>query len=501
MAIDRSLYYLYSKSFYDFFIETWSILNPNPLELNWHIQYICETLQDFYESSDQYLIINIPPRFLKTNIVSIAFPAWVWLRNPQKYFIHTSYSDSLVLKSHYLKRLLIKSQKYQSVCDYELQSGADSKGEYFNSKQGYSYAVTVGGALTGQGGDIILVDDPHSPLMARSDIKRQHALDWYSDTLQSRLNNPKTGKTILIMQRLHEDDLTGYILSHKNNIRHISLQLIAESDQKIVMPISKTVINLKRGDLLDKNRFNMDIVNDLKRNMGSYNFSGQYQQSPVPASGGTIKREWVKFYNPRIKKDFEFHIHSWDFAFKANDDNDFVAGQDWGKDNANIYLCDFIKERLTFNQSLQEMAKFTKKNSNYSEILIEDKANGSAIHDTIKEHIMGVIPIEPEGSKEARVHAVSPLWEAGNVYLPCDSDQQTIDRYNQSPTKENYTRLSISPEVEDFIKSMITFPKGKHDDDVDAMSQALFRIKSTSSFDNMVNSVYNIGRYRVQDYS
>jgi predicted phage terminase large subunit-like protein len=303
------------------------------------------------------------------------------------------------------------------------------------------------------------------------------------------------------MQRLHEDDLTGYILSHKNNIRHISLQLIAESDQKIVMPISKTVINLKRGDLLDKNRFNMDIVNDLKRNMGSYNFSGQYQQSPVPASGGIIKREWVKFYNPRIKKDFEVHIHSWDFAFKANDDNDFVAGQDWGKDNANIYLCDFIKERLTFNQSLQEMAKFTKKNSNYSEILIEDKANGTAIHDTIKEHIMGVIPIEPEGSKEARVHAVSPLWEAGNVYLPCDSDQQTIDRYNQSPTKENYARLSISPEVEDFIKSMATFPKGKHDDDVDAMSQALFRIKSTTSFDNMVNSVYNLGRYRVQDYS
>jgi len=322
----------------------------------------------------------------------------------------------------------------------------------------------------------IIVDDPHNPKNAESDAERNSALDFFKMTLPSRLNDKRNGVIIVIMQRLHEEDISGYILSKDLGYTHLCLPAEAEEKMVIHFPISNKEIIRKPGDVLNPKREPKDVLEQLKKDMGSYAYSGQYQQNPVPTGGGVFKKWWWRYWKPKgiklppvrvkgengeyilieaedLPDDMEETAQSWDLTFKNNKDNDYVAGEVWGRKGANRYMIDLVKDRLEFTETLDAIRKLTKQYPQAKRKLVEDKANGPAVMSMLKSELGGLIPINPgSDSKESRAFAITPIVESGNVYLP-------------HPLLKTW--------VDDFIEDCAKFPKVAHDDTIDAMTQML----------------------------
>lgn len=445
---------------------------------SWHIGAICEYLQAVTDGQIKRLLINMPPRNLKSVTATVMYPCWTWINNPYKRFISVSYADELSKRHNMDRRTVIESNWYQKNWsnNFTLKDDLNTQRRFANDKEGFMFSTSINGKLTGDGGDIIILDDPHNPKKAESDAERQQALDFFKMTLPSRLNDKKNGAIIVIMQRLHEEDISGYILSKELGYEHLCLPAEAEEKTIIQLPISKKEIIREKGDILNPKREGKEELEQLKRDMGSYAFSGQYQQNPVPAGGGMFKKWWWRYWKPkgmdlppvRVKNEqgeyviinaidlpdkFSEEAQSWDMSFKSNKDNDFVAGGVWGKKDADRFMIDIVKERMEFTESLDAIRKLTRQYPNAKRKLVEDKANGPAVISMLKHEISGLIPINPGAdSKEARAFAVTPIVESGNVYLP---------------------HPMIAPWVDDFINNCAKFPKCAHDDDVDQMTQIL----------------------------
>jgi predicted phage terminase large subunit-like protein len=334
----------------------------------------------------------------------------------------------------------------------------------------------VGGAATGEGGDRIVVDDPHNVGEAESDLVRRSALDWWDQVMSTRLNDPKTGAKVIVMQRVHEADLTGHVLE-QGGYELLCLPAESEEGSTRVTLIGWSDPRTEAGELLWPERFGPAELEALKRSMGSYAAAGQLQQRPAPAEGGILKRYWWRYWKPPgvslppimvrlpdgqqqlipaidLPENFDEQVQSWDMAFKDVDSSDFVVGQVWGKKRADKFLLDQLKDRLDFPKTLEAVRKLTTKWHQTHAKLVEDKANGTAVIATLKHEISGLIAVNPEGGKESRASAVSPQVESGNVYLP---------------------HPSLFPWVNGFRDECASFPNGAHDDQVDAMSQALLR--------------------------
>jgi predicted phage terminase large subunit-like protein len=262
------------------------------------------------------------------------------------------------------------------------------------------------------------------------------------------------------MQRLHELDLTGHVLARESSRwEHVSLPAVAPEDKEWIFPSSKEVKNQKAGDLLWEARLPQSFLDTQRVGMGSWAFNGQYQQTPAPLDGGIIKRQWVRFYRQMPEK-FEFMVQSWDCTFSGGSDNDFVAGQVWGRSGGKYFMLPYrTYDRLDFGPTMAAIkachAKFPQANA----VLIEDKANGPAIISELQKEIAGVVPVNPEGGKIARAQATAPLWESGSIELP---DPQVFG----------------CTWIEDYLHNICTFPKAAHDDDVDATSQALIYMRN-----------------------
>lgn len=467
------------KNLHFFLKKAWSVIEPAaPFEDNWHIGAICEYLTAVQQGQIKRLLINMPPRNLKSVTATVMFPCWYWILNPYKRFISVSYSDSLSRKHNMDRRTIITSPWYQKNWSevFSLKDDENRQNKFGNDKQGFMYSTSTGGTLTGEGADVIIVDDPHNPKNAESDAERQSAIDFFKMTLPSRLNDKRNGVIITIMQRLHEEDISGYILSNDLGYTHLCLPAEAEEKLTIQLPISNKTITREAGDVLNPKREPKEVLEQLKKDMGSYAYSGQYQQNPVPSGGGMFKKWWWRYWKPkgmdlppvRVKNEkgeyisieaidlpecFDEESQSWDMSFKNNKDNDFVAGGVWGKKDADRFMLDLVLERMEFTEALQSVRNLTAKYPNTERKLVEDKANGPAIISMLKHEISGLIPYNPgQDSKEARAFAVTPLVEAGNVYLP---------------------HPQIAPWVDDMINTCAKFPKVAHDDVVDQMSQIL----------------------------
>lgn len=299
-------------------------------------------------------------------------------------------------------------------------------------------------------------DDPHNVNDAPSALIRERTLDWWDQAMSTRLNNPKTGAKVIVMQRVHQDDLSGHVLK-QGGYEHLKLPAEYEGT-KTMTSIGWEDPRTDVGDLLWPERFGTSELVSLKRSMGSYAAAGQLQQRPAPLEGGLIKKAWFQFY--RTLPQMDGVIQSWDMAFKDTKGSDFVAGQVWGYAGADRYLVDRFKQRVDFVESVKAVEAMSGKHPLTRTKLVEDKANGPAVISTLRHKISGLIPVTPEGGKIARVNAVVPAIEAGNVYLP---------------------HPDIAPWVNEFIEECAQFPNSAHDDEVDAMSQALLYLENRKS--------------------
>lgn len=424
---------------------------------NWHIDLIASKLKDVADGKINRLIINIPPRNLKSICASVAFPAWLLGHYPHHKIICASYASDLAIKLATDCRQVMQAPWYQEVFpNTKLAASRVSASDFHTTKNGGRMAVSTGGGITGRGADILIIDDPLKPDDAPSDVIRNNVNTWFDGTAYTRLNSKKDGAIIIIMQRLHLDDLVGYAIE-KGGWEVINLPAIAEEYTEHVYETLYGQRKVVRppGSPLHGERESLETLAIIKANMSEYQFYSQYQQSPVPLGGGMIKHEWLQRYETHeLPESFEMIVQSWDTASKVHNFSDFSVGITLGIKNKKIYVIDIKRERMDF-PTLRRAALAAYNQYKPNTILIEDASSGTQLVQDLKEQdIYCVKPVRPEGDKKSRLFAQASIFDSGKVYLP------THARW-----------------VDDFIHELTAFPSAKFDDQVDAMSQALTYIR------------------------
>jgi predicted phage terminase large subunit-like protein len=467
-----------TRSFREFVLQAWPVIEPStPFVPGWHIDAIIEHLEAISYGHIRNLLINVPPRHMKSLLVSVLWPAWEWIRWPERRFLYSSYAAQLSIRDSVKCRRLIESPWYQERWGdrFALTGDQNTKGRFENSRSGYRLSTSVGGAATGEGGDRIVCDDPHNVQEAESDSVRKGTLDWWDIVMSTRVNDPRSAAKVVVMQRCHQLDLSGHLLE-QGGWEHLCLPAEYEGSSRATS-IGWSDPRTDHSELLWPERFGPAEIESLKRTLGSYAAAGQLQQRPSPAGGGIFKRHWFRYFQPRgmnlppvvvslpdgtqvsiaaIEAPYKVaeQIQSWDCSFKDLQTSGYVVGQVWARAGSAYLLGDQVRARMDCPATVKAVRQLSDKWPGTIAKLIEDKANGSAVIQMLSHEIPGLLPVNPEGGKIARAAAVSPLIEAGNVYLP---------------------HPLYAPWVNDFIEECAAFPNGAHDDQVDAMTQALLR--------------------------
>lgn len=430
-------------------------------KMNWHHKLMCEYLNKWVKREIKRLMVFMPPRHGKSELVSRKLPAFIFGQNPDAKIISTSYSADLasamnrdvqrIIDSPAYKKLFprtrLNDSNIRTVTGKALRNS--DKFEIVGYKGAYRSAGVDGG-ITGMGGDYIIIDDPVKNRQdANSPTMRKKVFDWYTSTLYIRLE--KDGCILITLTRWHDDDLAGKLLSAMKTNEFADkwevLCLPAIYEPSIAKPYD---IRTVEGAALWPWKYNERALRTMKATMGSFEWSALYQQRPQPAEGSIIKQQWLKFYQT-LPKCSEVVI-SWDMTFKDTDGTDYVVGTVWGRSGADAYLIDLVRRRMGFTDTLAAFRQLTTRYKNARVKLVEDKANGPAVIDTLRHQIPGILPVKPTGSKQARCYAVSYLFESGNIYIP---------------------EPSLKTWVNDYIEEITQFPSGAHDDQVDSTTQAL----------------------------
>lgn len=317
-------------------------------------------------------------------------------------------------------------------------------------------------SIIGEGGDFLIIDDPHDPKSVRSDVQRTTELEWIDQEFLTRVNDPKTVAKICIMQRLDQRDASAHLLE-KGNWDHLMLPAEFEPERKCYTSLGWEDPRTELNQPLWPERFGPAEISDAKKDMGSKAWAGQGQQRPAPAEGNIIKRNWFKYYKV-LPEDIDFWAISVDLSFDEGPKNSFAVFQVWARQRGNRYLVSQIRRQMGFTEQLSSFQLAVSTQPIIHAKWVEKKANGAALISMVQKEIAGVLAVEPMGSKQARLEAVSPQIEAGNVYLP-------------DPT------VPGNEWVSDYIEEMVTFPNALNDDQVDATSQALLKLTSQSPTD------------------
>ncbi len=512
LDLDEILAELSARSLRDFVPEAWRILEPStPFQGNWHIDVICEHLEAQTRGELRNLIINIPPRHTKSRTVNVIWPTWEWLTRPGTRWLHASYAAQLATRDSVEARLIVQSEgigsslrpheaadrgllerigyrglvgilarQHTAGCRtdrckhwahtgvWELTGDQNMKTKFVNTERGYRISTSVGGTATGEGGERLVVDDPHKADEVQSDVRRQAVLDWYDQTWTTRLNDPKTGTKTLIMQRLHEDDLTGHLIE-RGGYEHLCLPAEYEPKHPFVWPDDPRT---QPGDLLWPERLGPPQIDEKKRDLGSYGYSGQFQQRPTPAEGGIFKRAWWRFY-PRdtdlTKVGFDRLYTTWDTALKEKTTSDYTVGIAWGAKGADRYVLRVVRGQWNLPEAKTQVKQLhawlleNVREDMVPQHYFENAAMGPDLMAAMRSKLAGVTPLDAEGDKIARAHAVTPILEAGNVYVP---GAENADLTGYDPT--------FTPsEIRDLIEECSGFPNGSYDDQVDAFVYGL----------------------------
>ncbi|WP_129408074.1 phage terminase large subunit [Marinitoga lauensis] len=409
-------------------------------------EYLASVLEKVERGEIKRLMVFMPPQHGKSTTISDTFPSWYLGKHPEESVIAVAYGDDLAYRFGKNNRQKIK-EFGKEIFNIEVSKEKSSMTDWLISKHnGGMRSVGIGGSITGHGADLLIIDDPFKNReQADSETYREKVWNEWQNTLLTRVH--PNGKIIIIMTRWHEDDLAGRLLkTEKENWYIVSLPVVCDSEED--------PLNRKLGETLwPEGGYDKKWAEEKKKSVGSRTWEALYMQRPSPSEGGILKRNWWKWYK-QLPSDIDEMIQSWDMAFKDKKESDYVVGQVWARKGANKYLVDQVRARMNFPATIRAVKTLSLKWPQARLKLVEDKANGPAVIATLKDEIPGLVPVEPRGSKIARAEAVSPDIEAGNVYLP-----------------EN------APWIHDFIEECAAFPNGAHDDQVDAMTQALDRLK------------------------
>ncbi|MCK1707659.1 phage terminase large subunit [Bradyrhizobium sp. 143] len=439
---------------------------------NWHIDAIAHQLMRVHDGDCRRLLINQPPRSLKSLSVSVAFVAWLLGHDPSRRIIVVSYASELSAELHRQFRMVIESGWYQELFP-AMRPAKDTGTELVTTTGGSRYATTVGGTLTGRGADLIIIDDPLKAEEAMLEPGRNRVTDWFGGTLVSRLNEKQTGCIIVVMQRLHEDDLAGHLLQ-AGGWHHLDLPAIAVEDSDI--PIGKDrVFRRRTGDLLHPRREGKPVLERIKAEIGSLQFSAQYQQRPVPLERNLIKRDWFCRYDQLPAAGASgYVVQSWDTAMMTGKANDYSVCTTWRMIKNDYYLLDVYRGRHQYPDLRRAVAALATKYS-ADAVLVEDAGPGIAMLQDLQRDTPNGMPrpigIKPEGSKADRMAAQSFRIEAGQVHLPADA-----------------------PWLDDYLLALLAFPYGKHDDQVDSTSQFLKWAATHPMFDDIELDLISVGR-------
>ena len=448
---------------------TFTVFTKDDYEVNWHHELICDKLNDFINGRIKRLMIFAPPRTGKSELTSRRLPAFIHGKFPNDEIMAASYSMELASDMTVDVQRIMDTPEYAKVFPNSRVTPEGSRSDWVRNQSehelmpladgtrltGKYRGQGVGGTFTGRGAKWILIDDPiKGRKEADSKPFRDHLWKWYSSDLRSRL--APDGGILITLTRWHEDDLAGRLLAlakadpNADQWEVLSLPAICEETKHPEDP-------RQVGEAIWPARYSVKDYAPIKA-LSERDWSALYQQRPTASEGGMIKRDWIQFYTSLPAK-LEEQIQSWDLSFKESASSDYVSGQCWGRFEADVYLIDRIHEKMDFPKTIAAIQRFCFKHPKAHAKYIEDKANGPAVISTLKSKIMGIVPVSPKESKEERVAAVSPIWASMNVWLPDPS---------------------IAPWVNEFIEELVNFPNAPHDDEVDAMSQALLKLRSSS---------------------
>jgi len=399
------------------------------------------------------LIINVPPRYLKSVTISVAWVAWMLGQDPALNFVCVSYSMDLAGKHARDCRSVMQSDWYRALFP-RTRLDKVSENDLETTAKGGRLSTSIGGTLTGRGGDYIIIDDPIKPEEAMSASAREAVNEWFSSTLYSRLNNKVTGSIIIVMQRLHEMDLSGFLLANDPGWDVLKLPAIAEDDMEV--PLDHGAVWRRRpGGVLDNDREDRATLDRHKAVLGSSAFAAQYQQDPIPAEGNLVKAEWLRAYDqlPQ-KRGGGIIVQSWDCASKTGLMNDHSVCITALHQGGHVYIIDVLRERLTFPE-LRTAAMARPKVFDADYVLIEEASSGQSLIQEMrlaseKGLCIRPIAIPVQNEKLTRMAQACAQIEPGGLLLPGES-----------------------PWRADFLKEVLAFPGGAHDDQVDALSQLI----------------------------
>ena len=474
-------------SLHEFLKQAWRVIEGGvPFIDNWHLHVVAEHLEACYRREIKNLILNVPPRSGKTSLISVAFPAWVWLQNPEEKFMYASYAHSLSEEHGALCLALIQSDWYQQRWKANFNLTKTAISFLKNNRTGYRIATSVGGVGTGFGASILVCDDPNNAKDLDSEAIRKTTNNWWNMTWPSRRNNADNDVRILVQQRTQEDDVTGNTLSrdHDKEWTTVIIPMEYEGKRKFRSVINQKVYEDPRtieGELLCPARWSQDVIKSLKNQLGEYGYAGQYQQRPAPAIGGIIKKPWFQWWKDSTPPQIEFTLQSWDTALTANEMSAYSACTTWGvfydsNHIENVILLSMWRGRVEYPE-LRELAKrmyFDYRDNGKTKnpafkgrpvdmCLIEAKASGDPLIQDLVRGGIRAIPFVPNkyGDKIQRVRLITPLIEGGRVWLPA-----------RAPKYD-----TLLPYADEFLESVACFPNAESRDLVDTMAQALLKLK------------------------
>ncbi len=395
---------------------------------------------------------------MKSISVNVAWPAYLLGKNPSERIISASYSQGLSYKHSVDTRLVLESPWYQEIFpDVNIVEDQNTKSKFVTTERGHRIATSVGGTLTGEGGNILILDDPHSAQKADSKVDRETVISWYEQVFATRLDNKQEGVIVIVMQRLHAEDLCGYLLSKSDNWEHLKIPAETQRIKTFSFPTQNRRHIMKRTDTLHPERENKETLEKLKGEIGSYAYAGQYLQEPAPIEGGMIKEAWFKNRYTELPEEFDSIIQSWDTAIKKDQLNDYSVCTTWGRVDNVHYLISCKKQKLEYPDLKRELIRQAELH-NPNTILIEDKASGQQLlQDLRRDSDLPIVAISPKLDKIARLALASPTIEAGRVVLP-----------------------GFAYWLDDFMNEITCFPNAVHDDIVDSVSQYLNWVKESS---------------------
>lgn len=482
----------------------WEHLEPNTvLQWNWHLDVLCDHVEALLldkpgadgSPCPQNLLMNVPPGSMKSLIFSVFAPAWVWLFRPGWRAIYASGNPAVVTRDSLKTRQLVTSDWYQKTFapSWKISEDQNEKQHFANTQGGFRRGVGAGGTVTGDRADFLGVDDAND---AKEIHQKAHRIqineNWWDNAFHNRVADPTYSKRGIIMQRLHEEDLAGYVLAkEKGQWAHLVIAMEADKDGfgDPVTWIGWSDPRKVDGELMFPERFTVKYLEGERQTLGSAGYAGQMQQRPVAAEGNRFMRQWWRFWSPsgdvmpRPKgacdvaplkwnpitdlADCYQVIASWDCTFKDTDGSDYVASVVVAISGARRIVLERVRERLSFPATVKEVRAQKGADETdtlpavdgrwpqITETLIEDKANGPAVIKTLEGNVPGIIAVNPEGGKESRAAIMEPKVEAGNWYLP-----------------------EGAPWLDEWFDEFGAFPRGKHDDQVDAASQVECRLIS-----------------------